>query len=674
MLLALLACTAAGASLDDAEETTCNYSRQRWMQEEPSLRQLKASSAAGGAQANLTLLPQTDGELSPASLDGSPYGLFIQRSSTGSKKWTIMIQGGGWCYDLVDCFCRSKMHYGTSSLLPATFRACQCMNPLPNGTMDKDCNCLFLPYLDGASFAGFRAEPVAVPEGGPDTVPPNATLHFRGIKNLDRSLDYALAHGMADAAEVVLTGVSAGGLSVFLHADRVAARVRAGAAGAAPLKAAPQVGYFLDHDNFAHSRGATGPNTPGWSNVSSGLAADYTTWMAYVHTMQNLTSGSDGGLMAACEAKHRAEPWLCFMAPHMQDVVKTPLFMFNGRFDAWQLANILQVGDYKHVPTLPAERAGVLQYGADFLTQLAPFVAPSSSTTEQTHGGFITSCVCHGCPWADLVLKNKTSYEWFADWYYGKTPGGEASMHIDHRLPDGNGSLVGGAYVRCNAWAPGPPPPSPRPPAPPGPPGPSHRDEPCPAHSGKGCATCIAAKDSRCPGRWCNQSCVHTSQKVGRGAGGDCFPADWWDSQRAKYPKASCVGETAGCSRTCGGPPPSPPSPPRPPSPPPSPPGPLPPADIATANYLTDYPQAKCLDGSPGYYYHRPAPAGPNATKWVLHIQGGGWCDNAASCQGRTARYLGSSRSNITGLPDRGPFTDILCPGKGAYCASNSPL
>ena len=236
-------------------------------------------------------------------------------------------------------------------------------------------------------------------------------------------------------------------------------------------------------------------------------------------------------------------------------------------------------------------------------------------------------------------------------------------MHIDRRLPDGNGSLVGAAYVRCNAWAPGPPPPAPRPPAPPGPPGPSHRAEPCPAYSGKGCATCIAAKDSRCPSRWCNQSCVYTSRTVGRGAGGDCFPADWWDSQRAKYPKASCAGGAAGCSHTCGGPPsPSPPSPPSPP---------VPPADVATANYLTDYPQAKCLDGSPGYYYHRPAPPGPNATKWVLHIQGGGWCDSAASCQGRTARYLGSSRSNITGLLDRGPFTDILCPGKGPYCASN---
>ena len=32
--------------------------------------------------------------------------------------------------------------------------------------------------------------------------------------------------------------------------------------------------------------------------------------MKYIYTMQNLTFGSDGGLTAACEAKHPTEPHL----------------------------------------------------------------------------------------------------------------------------------------------------------------------------------------------------------------------------------------------------------------------------------------------------------------------------------------------------------------------------
>ena len=47
-----------------------------------------------------------------------------------------------------------------------------------------DCNCVFLPYCDGASFSGHREDPWPVPGG-------NATLAFRGLANLDATLaDY----------------------------------------------------------------------------------------------------------------------------------------------------------------------------------------------------------------------------------------------------------------------------------------------------------------------------------------------------------------------------------------------------------------------------------------------------------------------------------------------------
>jgi hypothetical protein len=46
--------------------------------------------------APLTLLPQDKGNESPACLDGSPYGFYFNPSKTGSTKWTISIEGGGW--------------------------------------------------------------------------------------------------------------------------------------------------------------------------------------------------------------------------------------------------------------------------------------------------------------------------------------------------------------------------------------------------------------------------------------------------------------------------------------------------------------------------------------------------------------------------------------------------
>ena len=389
---------------------------------------------------NLTFLPQNDPATQAACLDGSPYGFYFSPSKTGSTKWTVSINGGGWCYDEVDCYCRSQNNpLGTSTVLPPT-EGCECMNPNEDGSMAADCNCLHLPYADGASFSGFRAEPWAVPAGG--DVPAGAKVWFRGIKNLDGVLDFAFAHGMTAATEFVVTGGSAGGLSTFLHADRFAARLAAEAPACAKVRAAPVVGYFLDHGNYAHTTGFPGgPNTPAWSTPGTG--ANYTEWMRYVYGMQNLTFGADGGLTAACRAKHPAAPHLCFMSPHMQDVIETPFFMFNSKYDAWQLGN-----EFQSKWATAGEQAGVLQYGEDFMAQLAPV----HGGAEGKHGGMITSCICHGCPWADLVLDGKSSYEHYADWFYGKTSGGAASMHIDPRLPNGNGTLAGGAFARCEPF------------------------------------------------------------------------------------------------------------------------------------------------------------------------------------------------------------------------------
>ena len=77
--------------------------------------------------------------------------------------------------------------------------------------------------------------------------------------------------------------------------------------------------------------------------------------------------------------------------------------------------------------------------------------------------------------------------------------------------------------------------------------------------------------------------------------------------------------------------------------------------NVAQAVYLDAYPLAKCLDGSPGLYYIRPAASAVNKTKFVVHIQGGGWCTqeqahaslgveaNPHGCSARAQSRLGSS-------------------------------
>jgi len=441
-LLALSAAVAtavatASSAQSSPPSATCNYS-----EEEEDDRNFE-----GGGSPPI-FLPQDRGSRSPAALDGTPYGFYHVPSATNSTKWTVYLQPGGWCYDEVDCYCRSQMHYGTSTLLPKT-AGCSCMNPNEDGSMARDCNCLYLPYLDGGSFSGHRAAPVPVPAGGATGVPAGATVTFRGLANLDGVVAHALAElGMRGATELVVTGASAGGLSTFLHADRVVAAVRAGGAPLVKVAAAPVVGYFLDAGNAAGSTGATGPNTQAWSNISGGAAANYTAWMEYAFAMQNMTFGPDGALHPGCEAKHPTQPHLCFMSPHMQEFIETPFFMFNSRFDEWQLLNELQTGTSRqHMADDAAVQKDVIGYGALFLDEVAPVGGAGSR-----NGAFITTCICHSCPWSDLVLNNKTADEHYADWFYGKTSGASAK-HVDIRMPNGDGTLnEQPKYTRCDPF------------------------------------------------------------------------------------------------------------------------------------------------------------------------------------------------------------------------------
>jgi len=288
----------------------------------------------------------------------------------------------------------------------------------------------------------------------------NETLMFRGLANLDATLDYAFEHlGLDKATEVVLSGASAGGLAAFIHADRVADAIRARASKGVRVTALPRIGFFLDHDNFRHTTGYPGgPNSAQWSiNVVAPVneaEANYSSWMKYIYTMQNLTFGADGSLNPACEAMHPDDPHLCFMAPHMVATIKTPLFMLNSRFDEWQLVNIFQ-STWQTNDTM----AAVLEYGESFLQQLAPVLESS------IHGGIIGTCICHCQPMVGLRKNSSVPVPFttlYADWYYGVTKGGHDSVSIDFSLPNSNGTAptVNGkprgqcyAFPGCNARA-----------------------------------------------------------------------------------------------------------------------------------------------------------------------------------------------------------------------------
>jgi len=158
--------------------------------------------------------------------------------------------------------------------------------------------------------------------------------------------------------------------------------------------------------------------------------------MKYIYGMQNLTTGA---LLPSCLKSFPSEPHYCFMSPHMEKFIKTPFFVFNSKYDEWQMVNILQAPCYKNHQNActDSEQKAVMQYGKDFMTQF------DSVESDKGHGGFITSCVCHGCSW-DSLTKSEASQETAMDaylaWINGKTTGA-GSFHIDQRGPNGDGTI-----------------------------------------------------------------------------------------------------------------------------------------------------------------------------------------------------------------------------------------
>lgn len=70
---------------------------------------------------------------------------------------------------------------------------------------------------------------------------------------------------------------------------------------------------------------------------------------------------------------------------------------------------------------------------------------------------------------------------------------------------------------------------------------------------------------------------------------------------------------------------------------------------------------AVCLDGSPPAY-HWDKGSGSGINSWLVHLEGGGWCNNVTNCLQRKNTRLGSSKK----MAEQLPFSGILS-NRGTY-------
>ena len=131
------------------------------------------------------------------------------------------------------------------------------------------------------------------------------TIYYRGKRILDALLDYLCApeYGLTQATEVLMSGGSAGGLSVFLHADYVRSRV---GQDVVKFAAAPVSGFFLMHDSVNGTD-------------------EYPARMHGIYDMMN----SSGGVNQRClAALGPANGWKCIFANYGRSKLPQPVVYF----------------------------------------------------------------------------------------------------------------------------------------------------------------------------------------------------------------------------------------------------------------------------------------------------------------------------------------------------------
>ena len=377
---------------------------------------LAASLLASSARAQFFKLVTLNTTAFPnaLTLDGTPGGFWWLPSATASTSYVIHHQGGGWCISLDDCLQRSQTFLGSSRFWADAncsagsgqqvcgydggphgyFSFDAAINPL-----FYDANHVYIAYGDGGSFSGRVADPVPVPGQ-----PAGTAVHFKGAWILEAVYATLLSpeFGMAAASEVLIGGTSAGGLSVYLTIDRVAAAIRAAAAagGHAPprITGMPDAGFFIDAPSFA------GPTV-------------YTPLYEAVAAMQNVTGSVNDACVAHYASVNASDAWRCFMAQYSLPFVATPLFITNSLADAWQGSNIMDLGctPTKAGSCSVAQLAYLAGFGGELLAALLSHLPPQSAA-------WLPECWVHPLAetdhfWAGVTVGGDTAGGLFERWY-----------------------------------------------------------------------------------------------------------------------------------------------------------------------------------------------------------------------------------------------------------------
>ncbi len=236
---------------------------------------------------------------------------------TGSDRWHISLEGGGYCSpgDINPCYARPDTlttdleNIGNVTFSPADGERVRARGSIEHPASFADANVVTLHYCSNDLWSGTRTSPLALPAGpqGSATMP----FRFNGRVNVAAAIDtLQQRYGLDDAnpnTAVFFFGSSAGGHGVLNNADQLARRLPKTTRGGRlhGLAVAAQL-----------------PST--WGTVSASVPGNWSLKEGGQHTglfvedvVEDLVTGWQSRYSPTCEAAHPSEPWQCaFAATH----------------------------------------------------------------------------------------------------------------------------------------------------------------------------------------------------------------------------------------------------------------------------------------------------------------------------------------------------------------------
>ena len=313
-------------------------------------------------------------------MDGSPYAYYIRRVnasvSANPSKWVVFFQGGSLCVDPISCAQRVHTPLGSSTgYLQYTTDLTNVLST--NRTQNPqlyDWNHVLLMYCSGDIFAGGTTSNATFASAG-------YPFYFAGAAITAAAIaDLVATQGMANATDVIVSGVSAGGIGSIINVDSFAA-----ALPNARVVGYPQAGWFT-----------VGATYPQWLILAGGsptstLPRPYYDTIFFpvlqpIFTIFGYTPPPAclGYFLSIGQAGNAS---LCASVPVLYNFIRSPLFVLENRFDTFQLVNL------NVVPVTPV--LSTLNYIGYFGGRMVTSIATAVAGKGNIDGYFIPSCLDH---------------------------------------------------------------------------------------------------------------------------------------------------------------------------------------------------------------------------------------------------------------------------------------